>query len=133
MELPHTIRVFDPSASLGTRPGATAESQALGQTDNKETLQKQAILEALGYELIAEARTRLAIKQVDEEGKGLVMCQINKLEEELKPISMTSRPIGFQYISQVNQMRALIHDMQVTKPPLLDRIMAQAWLAKIPD
>jgi hypothetical protein len=101
------------------------------QADAKEILQKQTIVESLANELLIEARTRLAIKQIEEEGRRLVMYQISKLEEAMNPVSMTAKPIAFRYVALTNQMRVLVHDMQITKPPLLDKAMAQEWLSKI--
>lgn len=49
----------------------------------------------------------------------------------MEPVSIAAKPVTIRYVAQVNQMRALIHDIQITRPPLLDKAIAQEWLSKI--
>lgn len=101
------------------------------ETEARDLLSRQQTVEALANELILEARTRLLVKRVDQDGKEYVSNQINRLDEELKPVSMVNQPITVRYVSQLNQIRAVIHDMQTTNPPLLDKTMAREWLSKL--
>ncbi len=92
---------------------------------------KQQTVEALANELLLEAKTRIEIKKIDADGREYVASQIGKLDEALEPASMVNQPITVRYVNQLNQLRALIHDMQTTNPPLFDKTMAREWLSKI--
>jgi hypothetical protein len=114
------------------KPTPSNPDHVLAQNETRELLSRLGALETLANELVIEARTRLAMKEVDSESQQLIVQQITRLDKELQPTSMVNHPIGVRFVSQMNQMRSLIHDMQVAQPALLNSIMAKEWLAKLP-
>ena len=124
--LPSTVVLRPP-----TPPAPTFPSQERREAEAKELMARQQTVEALANELLLEARTRLGIKQVDPDGRKYVSSQIGALDERLEPMSMVNQPITVRHVNQLNQLRALIHDMQVTTPPLFDKTMTREWLAKL--
>jgi hypothetical protein len=122
-----TKTVFHPPTP--TPPSLPSPERASAEA--KELMLKQQSVELLANELLLEAKTRLEIKPIDAKGKEYLLKQFSRLDEELKPVSMVNQPITVRYINQLNQLRALIHDMQTTDPPLFNKTMAREWQAKL--
>ena len=113
------------------QPTPTFPNQQRRETEGKELLARQQTLEELANDLVTEAKTRVAMKRIDAVSEEIILEQIRNLENELEPVSMVTQPISVRYVNQLNQARALIHDMQTVNPPLFDRTMAREWQSKL--
>jgi molecular chaperone DnaK (HSP70) len=91
-------------------------------------------LERIGNMLGREAEVLISLKQTQmtDEDAQLLASQLAKLKSALGDPGALQRLTEDRYVLIANQALALIHDLEVTRPPLLTRASANEWRRKIP-
>jgi hypothetical protein len=121
-----------PPPAIETKPPSDSFTM---KTDPTQAKLMQAIdtVEGVCSMLERDVSLFLSIRKISDDDRSMVTFQLEKLKAETAGVSGMQRFTEDRYVRITNQVFALIHDLEVTRPPLLERSAANEWRRRIPD
>jgi len=132
----HRIRIGYPAsrdspsatgAATATQPSPVVDEMGL----RREMTSKISALERLCANLVTEARVMLGMRSVSNGDRPMLESQLSKMRREIDQSGGMRSITEDRHVKLTNQALALVHDLEVTQPPLLDSSSANEWRRKI--
>jgi hypothetical protein len=89
-------------------------------------------MEQIATNLILEVETLLSIRKIASDDEGIIKAQLEKMKGSLGDATGLERVTEDRFIRMANQALALVHDLEVTQPPLLSQAAGNEWRRRIP-
>jgi molecular chaperone DnaK (HSP70) len=100
--------------------------------DRKTLNQNISSMEQIATNLILEVETLLSIRKIASDDEGIIKAQLEKMKGSLGDATGLERVTEDRFIRMANQALALVHDLEVTQPPLLSQAAGNEWRRRIP-